>query len=245
MSLKPDKYYYRSKRHLVRSINAVSDENKSHAIAVAMTSLAENGNTYDVWEFLGRFTPHHIHQVALMDIAITLGNCDLVRMLIYIRTAVDHTNLVKATRLEHWDLLEFLSHDGQWQHRSKVIAASSVAGAKFINSRPAFPPIEFNSASIFGLVIDICYEHGFDREILEHYANRPDCIIRDCGPLLPLISGTYHPTAPKTMRYLMNKYPGVDWSAHSAARFADHGLFTDAQLRKEMYNLFLEAGFRP
>ncbi len=245
VSLEPDKYYYRSKRHLVRMIKSASTESRDQSIGIALMSLAENGNTYGVWELLGRFTPHRIHLANLMKVTTSLGDCELVNTLLYLGKVIERDYVIRAARFNHGDLLELLlNYNPVNALNVEIVATSSMFGLAYVTSRQ-LSRLGHDGLTLLRHAIVICYEYGFDREILEYYSNKLGYVLHDCTMIVPPWSGTYHSSALETLQYIIDKYPGLDWSAYNAARFTDSGSFTDAQLRNDMYNLLIKIGFEP
>lgn len=243
--LKPDKYYYRSKRSLIRMVKSASTESRDRFIGIALMSLAENGNTYDVWELLGRFTPRHVHFTNLMKVATSLGDCELVNTLLYLGKVIERDYVIRAARFNHGDLLDLLLnyHSANVPH-IEAVAASSMFGLAYVILKRSLQ-LDYNGPALLRQAIIICYEYGFDREILEHYSNQPGYAVCGCTVILPPWSGTYHSSALETLQYIIDKYPGMDWSSYSASYFTAQSRFTDAQLRNDMYAMLIKAGLMP
>lgn len=118
---------------------------------------------------------------------------------------------MKLARYMHFDLIQ--------EVRTLIVRVEptfglTVADAMYTTSLPVMlymrqhhPRVLLNLYEPLRQVMRNCYVYGFDRELLE-YATSEEMSPPGIGNIVCIGRHYLHPSAPETLRYLINRYPG-------------------------------------
>lgn len=239
--LKPDKYYFRSKKVLLCQAKALPNAINDRWLARATESLLYSADTDTVWLILAyREAPTFIVN-SLGEIAASIGNYDLMRMILWHRSCPGDC-LVNSAAFEHWKVLELLlPYQAKNNDLIRKVAAVSPSAYKFLTRLGYIlgSPQNLHSEAVVNR-----YRYGFDQEILDFYCKEGTTapILDTLSILGPYICAKYHKSALETLRYLLGKFPNVIWTKTDMNQTLFGAEFTSPEIEREFKATLIAAG---
>ncbi len=241
VALKPDRYYFRSKKALLRQAKTLPNVIDDRWLARATESLLYSADTDIAWLILAyREAPTFIVN-SLGELAASIGNYDLMRMILW-RGSCPGDCLINSTAFEHWKVLELLlPYQAKNNDLIRKVAAISPAAYRFLTHLGYIlgSPQNLHSEAVANR-----YRYGFDQEILDFYCKEGTAYpIRDTLSILgPYICAKYHKSALETLRYLLGKFPNVIWTKTDMQQTLFGAEFTSPEIEREFRAMLAAAG---
>lgn len=209
-----------------------------------LKNLTGDGRTEVVWRLITYYLPNDQRVRKIANRAARIGNLELLMRMSWAGKVIWPDVAYHAARYNHMDVVSmfipsFASGSSVFISDEARLATVSL---HMLQVHLANPRVAIPHEALRNSAVSHCLRYGFDKELLDHFhafgsnlnLHPPEAIFGNFD------TPKLHNSALETIRYLLEKYPNVNWGALQAYGAID--LIKDPAIRQQTKDLLAAHG---